>query len=110
VRIETQYGYVPGKGCTNALFAIKNALQMRKQHGKETWSVFVDLLKAFDTAKHQLLFVILENYGIPSNPVKVIKKMYRDSVVIFKTGVETREIMYKAGVKQGDNMAPILFI
>eukprot|EP00978_Attheya_sp_CCMP212_P020751 scaffold59827_cov51-Attheya_sp.AAC.3 len=36
--------------------------------------------------------------------------MYEDSVVIFKTGVKTREIPYKAGVKQGDNMAPILFI
>jgi hypothetical protein len=110
VGIETQYGCVPGKGCTDALFAIKNALQMRKQHGKETWAVFVDLVKAFDTADHQLLFAILKKYGIPSNLVKVIEKMYKDSVVIFKTGVETREIPYKVGVKQGDNMAPILFI
>eukprot|EP00978_Attheya_sp_CCMP212_P006298 scaffold14274_cov49-Attheya_sp.AAC.1 len=37
--------------------------------------------------------------------------MYKDSVVvIFKTGIETREIPYKVGVEQGDNMSPILFI
>eukprot|EP00978_Attheya_sp_CCMP212_P010941 scaffold26612_cov56-Attheya_sp.AAC.9 len=36
--------------------------------------------------------------------------MYKDSVGIFKTGVKIREIPYKVEVKQGDNMAPILFI
>eukprot|EP00978_Attheya_sp_CCMP212_P014655 scaffold37475_cov44-Attheya_sp.AAC.3 len=36
--------------------------------------------------------------------------MYKDSVVIFKTGSETRDIPYGIGVKQGDNMVPVLFI
>jgi hypothetical protein len=36
VGIETQYGCFPGKGCTDALYAIKTALQIRKQHGKDT--------------------------------------------------------------------------
>eukprot|EP00978_Attheya_sp_CCMP212_P020961 scaffold60711_cov65-Attheya_sp.AAC.8 len=47
---------------------------------------------------------------ISSNLVKVIKNMYKDSAVLFKTGVEMREIPYTVGVKQGDNMAPVLFI
>eukprot|EP00978_Attheya_sp_CCMP212_P008601 scaffold20224_cov53-Attheya_sp.AAC.1 len=33
--------------------------------------------------------------------------MYKDLVVIFKTGSETRDIPYGIGVKQGDNMVPI---
>eukprot|EP00978_Attheya_sp_CCMP212_P004158 scaffold9027_cov61-Attheya_sp.AAC.6 len=110
VGIETQYGCVPGKGCTDALFAIKNALQMRKQHGQDTWAVFVDLVKAFDTADHKLLFAILKKYGIPDTLITVIEKMYTDAIVVFKTGTETREVPYKVGVKQGDNMAPVLFI
>eukprot|EP00978_Attheya_sp_CCMP212_P015166 scaffold39050_cov44-Attheya_sp.AAC.1 len=36
--------------------------------------------------------------------------MYKDSTVIFKSGQEMREIMYEIGVKQGNNMAPVLFI
>eukprot|EP00978_Attheya_sp_CCMP212_P027760 scaffold93832_cov47-Attheya_sp.AAC.1 len=36
--------------------------------------------------------------------------MYKDSTVIFKAGEEMREIPYEIGVKQGDNMAPVLFI
>jgi hypothetical protein len=74
VGIETQYGCVPGKGCTDALFAIKNALQMRKQHGQNAWAVFVDLVKAFDTADHQLLFSILKKYGIPDTLITVIQR------------------------------------
>ena len=110
VGIETQYGCVPGKGCTDALYAIKTALQIRKQHGKDTWAVFVDLVKAFDTADHSLLFAILKKYGIPDSLISVIEKMYKDSIVSFKIGSESRDIKYGIGVKQGDNMAPVLFI
>jgi hypothetical protein len=85
---------VPGKGCTDALFAIKTALQTRKQHGKNTWAIFVDLVKAFDTADHKLLFMILKKYGFPDSLISVIEKMYKDSVVIFKTGSKTRDIPY----------------
>jgi hypothetical protein len=36
--------------------------------------------------------------------------MYRDSIVVLKIGKEDREVPYKMGVKQGDTMAPVLFI
>eukprot|EP00978_Attheya_sp_CCMP212_P047039 scaffold421192_cov59-Attheya_sp.AAC.2 len=77
IGIETQYGCIPGRGCTDALFGIKNALQQRKQHDLDTWTVFVDLVKAFDTADHQLLFKILGKYGIPPAMIKVIEKCIR---------------------------------
>jgi hypothetical protein len=110
VEFESQYGCVPGKGCADALFSIKTALQMRKQHGKVTWAVFIDLVKAFATADHELIFLILKKYGVPETIISVIAKIYKDAVVILKVGEETREVAYKVGVKQGDNMAPVLFI
>eukprot|EP00978_Attheya_sp_CCMP212_P000249 scaffold481_cov63-Attheya_sp.AAC.10 len=50
VGIETQYGCMPGKGCTDALFTIKTALQTRKQHRKNTLAIFVELVKVFNNA------------------------------------------------------------
>eukprot|EP00978_Attheya_sp_CCMP212_P021093 scaffold61228_cov46-Attheya_sp.AAC.1 len=101
---------VPGKGCADALFSMKSAQQIRKQHGVDTWAIFVDLVKAFDTVNHSLVYENLKRYGIPENLIKVIAKMYKDSTVIFKAGEEMREIPYEIGVKQGDNMALVLFI
>jgi hypothetical protein len=64
----------------------------------------------FDTADHSLLFAILKKYGIPDSLITIIEKMYKDSIVSFKIGMESRDIKYGIGVKQGDNMAPVLFI
>eukprot|EP00978_Attheya_sp_CCMP212_P047678 scaffold422982_cov34-Attheya_sp.AAC.1 len=36
--------------------------------------------------------------------------MYKDTTVIINIGKEEREILYGVGVKQGNNMAPVLFI
>eukprot|EP00978_Attheya_sp_CCMP212_P023595 scaffold72636_cov45-Attheya_sp.AAC.2 len=110
IGIETQFGCIPGKGCADVIFSMKSALQIRKQHGVGTWAIFVDLVKAFDTVDHSLVFESLKKYGITENLIKVIAKMYKDSTVIFKSGQEMREIPYEIGVKQGDTMAPVLFI
>jgi hypothetical protein len=95
VGIETEYGCVPGRGCTDALFAIKNALQIRKQHNTETWAIFVDLVKVFDTADHELLFKILKKYGAPEKLVAVIRKKLprHDSDIQNREG-ETRNSLW----------------
>ena len=36
--------------------------------------------------------------------------MYTDLKVVLKIGKETREILQSVGVRQGDNMAPVLFL
>jgi hypothetical protein len=68
---KTQFGMI---GCQEAQHTLKKALLLRRQHGLPTYALFVDLVKAFDTVQHPLLFLILEKYGIPSSLVNVIKK------------------------------------
>ena len=53
---KTQFGMV---GCQEAQHTLKRALLLRRQHGLETYALFVDLVKAFDTVQHPLLFKIL---------------------------------------------------
>ena len=46
---------------------------MRKEHNLQSWIVFADLIKAFDSIDHKLLFALLEKIGIPSRPLQAIK-------------------------------------
>ena len=37
---ESQCGFRPGRGCTDAVFTIKMALKKRQEHGLESWVLF----------------------------------------------------------------------
>ena len=59
---ESQFGHI---GCQEAQHIIKRALLLRRQHCLESYAIFVDLVKAFDTVNHDLLCQILAKYGLP---------------------------------------------
>jgi hypothetical protein len=42
--MEEQNGFATNCGCTDGLFSIKVALQKRREHGLDTWALFVDLI------------------------------------------------------------------
>jgi hypothetical protein len=96
-------------GCQEAQHTLKRALLLRRQHGLESYALFVDLVKAFDTVQHPLLFDILKKYGIPTTLIKVIEKMYKNCIVNCKIENESIEVRYNTGVQQGDNASPVLF-
>ena len=105
--VQMQYAMV---GCTDALYVIKSALQLRKEHGLDTHILFVDLVKAYDMANHEILFPLLKKYGVPPKLVKTICKLHKDFKVKFTVVNKERMIDYTVGVHQGDNMALLLFL
>jgi len=105
-----QFGGTPELGCRDGLFTIKTLLNMRKNHNMSSFVAFVDLVKAYDTANHDLLLRILERYGAPPRFVDAISRMYKDLVVVLKIEKSVEEILQEVGVRQGDNMAPVLFL
>ncbi len=60
-----QFGGTPELGCRNGLFVLKTMLTMRKNHNLQSYVAFVDLVKAYDTANHELLLMLLKKYGAP---------------------------------------------
>jgi hypothetical protein len=64
--MEEQFAYQENTGTNDATYCLCSTLQLRKeQHQQDTYLLFIDLIKAFDTANHGLLFAILEKYGTP---------------------------------------------
>jgi hypothetical protein len=105
-----QFGGTPTLGCRDGLFVLKTLLTMRKNHNLSSHVAFVDLVKAYDTANHDLLLDILERYGAPPRFVAAIARTYQDLVVVLQIEKEVVELPQTVGVRQGDNMAPVLFL
>ena len=80
-----QFGGTPTLGCQHGLFTLKTLLNAHKNHHLPSFVAFVDLVKAYDTANHDLLIKILEKYGAPLKFAAAIKKMYTIAVGLKST-------------------------
>ena len=83
---------------------------MRKNHNLPSHVASVNLVKAYGTANHALMFDILERYGAPPRFVSAIKHIYQDLVVVLKIEKKAVELPQTVGVCQGNNKAPVLFL
>ena len=108
--MEEQCGCLKRKGCPNAVFPLKTAIQLRRKHNQESYVVFVDLVKASDTVNHKLMALVLKKYGFPPKMRSTIERMYEKFALELKKGNEKTQIDYLTGVHQGDNLAPLLFV
>ena len=108
--MKYQFGSSPGVGCQEGMFTLKTALHARHNHNLPTFVAFVDLVKDFDTVDHKFLMKVLESYGAPLNLKSAIARMYTDIKIVLKLGKVKAEMNQTVGVRQGDCMAPVLFL
>ena len=85
-------------------------LQNLRAANQDSFVLFVDIVKAFDSVNREMLWKILKKYGIPEKTIATIKKMYTN--INIKISIEDAEFIFNSisGVKQGDNLAPVLFL
>ena len=72
-----QFGGMPTLGCRDGLIVLKTLLTMRKNNNLSSHIAFVDLVKAYNMANHNLLLDILERYGAPPRFVTAIARTYK---------------------------------
>ena len=108
--IKSQFGATPGVGCQDGLFTLKTLLHQRQQHNLESYVIFADLVKAYDTTIHDLLVEVLERYGAPPKICSVVRRLYTDLKVLVNLNGCKAEIEQSVGVRQGDNLSPVLFL
>jgi hypothetical protein len=110
IGIEEQNGFSSGRGCADGSFCIRQALKKRREHGQESWVLFVDLVKAFDSVPRDVLWAVLAKMGVPAHLIHVIKRMNVDLKVTFDLNGEPVEVPCTVGVKQGCPLSPTLFL
>ena len=106
-----QNGFRQGRSTASHILALRRILEGARDKHLSAVLLFIDFKKAFDSLHRGLLMKILTAYGIPQAIVKLIERMYDNTIarVITDDGLtETFSIL--AGVMQGDTLAPYLFI
>ena len=107
---KSQFGATPLVGCPEGSFSLRTLLHLRHQHNLPSFVAYVDLVKAYDTANHEVLIRLLEKYGAPPQFTNIIKKLYSDLKVTINIEGKAISIPQTGGVRQGDNLSPVLFL
>ena len=99
-KYECQNGFRFGRGIIDAVFNSRLFLKKRKEHGMDTWVLFLDLVKAFDTISREMLWDVLRLLGCPTKFVRMIKSLHDKVIIALKKGTAVLEVESLAGVRR----------
>ena len=103
---DAQFGFQKGKSTIDAIFILKCMIDKLLNSNERLYCAFIDRKKAFDSVYRNALWLKLFKLGIKGKLLRVIHSMYTS--VKFK-GSQSEYFDILVGLKQGDNLSPILF-
>ncbi|KAK3521531.1 hypothetical protein QTP70_009026 [Hemibagrus guttatus] len=107
---EQQYGFMPRKSTTDAIFALRILMEKYRDGQRELHCVFVDLEKAYDRVPREELWYCMRKSGVAEKYVRVVQDMYERSRTVVRCAVgQTEEFNVQVGLHQGSALSPFLF-
>ncbi|KAI5735070.1 hypothetical protein M8J77_013749 [Diaphorina citri] len=107
---ETQMGFRGGKGCRDAISAMRILLEKSVEKDEDIFMTFIDYEKAFDNVNHVKLVSILRSISIPQADIRLIEQLYWGQRGKVRTSAGlSEEFTIVKGVRQGCIISPILF-
>ncbi|KAI5726127.1 hypothetical protein M8J77_024147 [Diaphorina citri] len=107
---KEQFGFMPGKSTTDAIFALRQLMEKYLEKGKPLYFVFIDLEKAYDRVPRSEIWRCMRQKGAPEKYVTLVRDMYKDAKTKIRSSVGTTDwINVKVGLHQGSAISPYLF-
>ena len=107
---KQQFGFMPGKITTHAMFALRMLMEKYREGQRELHCVFVDLEKPYNKVAREKLWYCMRKSGIAAKYVRLVQDIYEGSETAMKCSVGTTEsFKVKVGLNQGSALSPFLF-
>ncbi|KAK3560448.1 hypothetical protein QTP86_009599 [Hemibagrus guttatus] len=98
---EQQYGFMPRKSTTDAIFALRILMEKYRDGQRE---------KAYDRVPREELWYCMRKSGVAEKYVRVVQDMYERSRTVVRCAVgQTEEFNVEVGLHQGSVLSPFLF-
>ena len=88
---KPQYEFMPGKGISDAMFALRMLMEKYREGQRELHCVFVNLEKAYDRVPSEELWYCMRKSGIVGKYVRLVQDMYEGSETVVRCAVGTTE-------------------
>ena len=109
---EEQAGFRAGYSTQDHIFTLQSIIDiyLNKYSRKNLYCAFIDYQKAFDLVDRTSLWSKLIDYNINGKLMKLIYNMYQDTKACIKLNNKlSNSFICNIGVRQGDNLSPLLF-
>ena len=105
---KQQYGFMPGKGTTDAMFSLR--MLMYSEGQRELHCVYVNLEKAYDRIPLEELWYCMRKSGIVEKFAQLVHDMYVGSETMMRCAVgTTKSFKVKVELHQGSALSPFMF-
>src|SRR6266540_3764852 len=107
---QDQAGFVPGRHIYDHICLSKLIINLAEVEEIDGAMVALDQEKAYDKIKHNYLWKVLEQYGIPGQFIQTVKSLYDIAYTsVFINGIGSTPFKVIRGVHQGDHLSCLLF-
>lgn len=107
---ETQSGFMRNRHISNNIRLVLDLIDYSDLYSDESFILFLDFYKAFDTIEHKFIFHAFEKFGFCSYFSSAIKTMYTNGNCSIRLHAGTSRFFLKRGVRQGCPISPYLFL
>jgi hypothetical protein len=108
---KSQSAFLEGRQLVEGVVVVNEVIDYAKKAGKECLILKVDFEKAYDSVDWGFLDYMLGRFGFCDKWRMWMKVcVYGGKVSVLVNGCPTQEIPIRRGLKQGDPLAPLLFL
>ncbi len=109
--LPNQAAYLPGRGTTDNVSAVRVTLETRAEFNLPSVVVSYDLAAAFDSVDRRWAFHALRGKEIPEHLIQLCECLYsKCSGQLILRGAASDTFPLRSGLRQGSLLSPLLFI